>query len=188
MSRRVRGVLFADYVRMLRAHPGALREADLADEDRRLIEPMIDASGWYPLETFERLGLAILKTVAGGDLNRVREWGRSSMTHVAGAVDQLVVPGDPRESLMRFQVFRRTFFDFEALTVLQVWDGSAELQIGYGMGPAAEEAASVQTLGFFVGLIEAAGGLGVRGFFTDKAWEGAPQTVLNLAWEAQRMV
>ena len=187
MARWVRGILFVDYVRMLRAHPDRSWEATLTPDDLKWIEPAVDVSAWYPMETFERLGLAVLNTVAAGDLNRVRAWGQGSAAHVLSTMDELVVPGDPRESLMRFQVFRRTFFDFEALVVRHVWDGSAELEVAYGMGAAAEEAAAIQTLGFFVGLIETAGGKGVRGFFSEKSWSGAARTVLNLAWEIPKL-
>ena len=183
MVRQVRGILFVDYVRMLRAHADRSWEALLEPRDMVLVEGTIDPTGWYPMDTFERLGLAILKVVARGQLHRVREWGRTSAAQVTERVDQLVVRGDPRESLMRFQVFRRTFFDFEALTTLQMSDGAAELQIAYGMSPVAEEAAAVQTVGFFVGLLEAAGATSVRGYFTEESWKGAPRTVAGLAWE-----
>jgi hypothetical protein len=186
MARQVRGILFVDYVRMLRAQPDRSWEAMLHPNDLPMVEQTIDPSQWYPMDTFERLGLAILKSVAHGQLHRVREWGRTSAAEVAGRVEQLVVPGDPRESLMRFQVFRRTFFDFEALTTLQMSDGAAELQIAYGMSPVAEEAAAVQTVGFFVGLLEVAGATSVRGFFTEESWKGAERTVAGLAWAGAR--
>jgi hypothetical protein len=183
MAGQVKGVLFGDYVRMLRAFGGREWETCLQPEDVVLLEQRIDPSGWYPMATFERLGLAILNLVAGGDLEVVREWGQRSVAHVAGTVDQLVVPGDPRESLMRFQVFRRTFFDFEALAVLELSDGSAALKVDYGMSAVAEEAASVQTLGFFVGLLQLAGGTSVRGELTEKSWKGDASTLLSLLWD-----
>ena len=184
MVRQVRGVLFVDYVRMLRAHPDRSWEEMLEPRDLELVDATIEPSQWYPMETFERLGLAILKVVARGQIHRVREWGRASIEHLAKTVEQLIVEGDPRESLMRFQVYRRTFFDFEALTTLNLSDGAAELQVAYGMSPLAEEAAATQTVGFCVGLLERAGAKSVRGYFTEESWKGADRTVVGLAWEA----
>jgi hypothetical protein len=183
MAGQVKGVLFADYVRMLRALGDGAWEGFLKPEDVELLGQRTDPSAWYPMETFERLGLAILSLVAGGDLEVVREWGQRSVAHLASTVDDLVVPGDPRESLMRFQVFRRAFFDFEALVVLELSDGSAEIEIDYGMSAVAEEAAAVQTLGFFVGLLVLAGGTSVIGVLSAKSWEGDASTLLSLAWE-----
>lgn len=182
-ERRVRGVLFVDYVRMLRAHGDRRWTAWSHADDLEFLERKLDPAGWYPMPTFERLGLAVLNTVAGNDFALVRRWGRESVEAVVSAADQLLVSGDPRESLMRFQVYRRTFFDFEALSVLQVCDGSAQLQVSYGMSSSAEQAAALQTLGFFEGLIAKAGGVEVTGAFTERSWEGDPRTVLSLGWK-----
>jgi hypothetical protein len=179
---RVKGVLFVDYVRMLRAHRDRSWNQYLAPEDAPYLELIVDPAGWYPMATFERLGLAILHTIAEGDLALVREWGRASVAHVAGTVEHVVVPEDPRESLMRFFVLRRSFFDFEALSMLEVSDRSATVQIQYGMSPLAEEAAAVQTSGFFEGLVELADGVGIQAYLTERSWHGHPRTVLSLSW------
>lgn len=176
-------MLFVDYVRMLRAQPDRGWTAFFPPDDVQFFEQKIDPYGWYPMETFERLGAIVLHVVAKNEFARVRQWGRASVASVAASVDQLVVPGDPRESLMRFQVFRRQFFDFEALSVLQVSDGAAQLKISYGMSSGAEQAAAIQTMGFFEGLIDLAKGTSVKAGFTERSWEGDPQTVLSLTWD-----
>jgi hypothetical protein len=183
MTRRVKGVLFLDYVRMLRALHQHSWSSLLEPEDLPYLEQTIDPAGWYPMRTFERFGIAILHTVAADDMELVRKWGRASAGHVAATVDHLLVPGDPRESLMRFHVYRRAFFDFEALTMLDVIDGSAALRIDYGMSPLAEEAASIQTQGFFEGLLDSAGATGMTAVLTERTWAGDARTVLQLVWQ-----
>jgi hypothetical protein len=183
VGRQVRGMLFVDYVRMLRAQRDRAWTVFFPSEDLRFFEEKIDVNGWYPMATFERLGIVVLHLIAKNEFHLVREWGRQSVKNIAQNVDQLVVPDDPRESLMRFQVFRRTFFDFEALSVLQVSDGAAQLQISYGMSSAAEQAASIQTMGFCEGLIDLARGRSIKAGFSERSWEGDPHTVLNLSWE-----
>lgn len=186
MTRQVKGILFVDYVRIVRMHPGATSNPHLQPEDLPFLEQDIDLDGWYPMAVFERLGLAILEMIPGRDLERVRTWGRTSVERVTAGVEGLVVAGDPRESLMRFQIFRRAFFDFDALSMLQVNDTSADTQIDYGMSPIAEEAAAVQTQGFFEGLIELAGGSLVESGFLESSWRGDPRTVLRLEWTLGR--
>jgi hypothetical protein len=183
MGRSVKGVLFADYVRMLRSHRDKSWAEYLKPGDAEFIEQHIDPAGWYPMETFERMGIAILKTVAGEDLEMVRRWGRLTAASVAATVDGIVVPDDPRESLMRFQVYRRSFFDFDSLRVLQIDDGLAELEVDYGMSALAEEAASFQTMGFFEGFIELADGTSIQGRFLERSWAGDPRTVLRIVWD-----
>lgn len=182
MARNVKGVLFVDYVRMLRAHRDESWTEHLEPADLAFVDQHIDPDAWYPMEVFERLGIAILKTLAGKDLELVRRWGRLTAAYVAGTVDGLVVPHDPRESLMRFQVYRRSFFDFDSLQVLEIDDGSADLQIAYGMSAVAEEAAAFQTMGFFEGLIELADGSAIQPSFLERSWAGDSRTVLRLAW------
>lgn len=183
MARHVKGVLFVDYVRMLRGHKEQPWAAQLLPEDLPYLQERVVDGAWYPMETFERMGLAILRLVAGGDLELVRRWGRLSAADVASALEGLVVPGDPRETLMRVHVVRRSLFDFETLTVLEIDDGQAVLQVGFGMSPQAEEAAGVQTLGFFEGLVELADGRPTEAVLAERSWAGDSCTVLRLAWE-----
>jgi hypothetical protein len=183
MPGHVKGVLFADYVRMLRAHRDLTWHEFLEPEDLTFVDQIVDPETWYPMASFERLGIAILQTIAEGDLGLVFEWGRATAATVAGTIENVVVPGDPRESLMRFFVLRRTLFDFEALAMVQMCDSSASIGIEYGMQPLAEQAAAVQTMGFFQGLIELADGADVRGEFLECSWRGDRQTILGLSWQ-----
>src|SRR5688572_2266538 len=149
MSRKVKGTLFVDYVRMVRARKDVDWSRHFPPEDLPYLRDRIVPDAWYPMETFERLGLAILAVFADGELELVRQFGRASVDWLIGAHPELIAPGDPRESLMRFHVLRRSFFDFPALDVMSLTDGAARIRIGYQMGDVAEEAAALQTMGFF---------------------------------------
>src|SRR4051812_47136846 len=78
VPRNVKGVLFADYVRMIRGQKGVDWSAQLAPADLPFLQQRIEPAQWYPMESFERLGVAILRHVALGDMNAVRMWGRFS--------------------------------------------------------------------------------------------------------------
>lgn len=180
---RVKGTLFVDYVRMLRAQKGADWSRHLQPVDLGFLVQRVDPDAWYPMETFERMGVAILALVARGELELVRMWGRMQAESVTTSQPELLAVDQPMESLMRFQVMRNSFFDYPALAVSYAYDGEAALDVRYGMGPIAEEAASLQTLGFFERLLELAGGKHVEGGFTAESWRGAPVTTLVLRWE-----
>ena len=183
MPGHVKGVLFADYVRMLRAHRGRTWHEFLEAEDVTFLHQAIDLEAWYPMESFERLGVAIFQAIAEGDLGLVRDWGRASVARVVGSNEHVLVPRDPRESLMRFFVLRRSLFDFEALSMRQLCDSSASIGVEYGMQPLAERAAAVQTLGFFEGLIALAEGGDVHGEFLESSWRGDRQTIIGFSWQ-----
>jgi len=182
LARNVKGVLFLDYVRMIRSVKGVDWSKTLAQEDLTYLVQKIAHDEWYPMATFERLGNAILREVAGDDLTAVRMWGRSSVAALCAANPLLVAKGNPVESLMRFRVLRSTYFDFEALDIPMLIEDHAHVVIRYHMGTTAEEAASYQTMGFFEGLLDAAGAGDVRARFEERCWAGDARTLLELLW------
>ncbi|MFT3699696.1 MAG: hypothetical protein QM831_41490 [Kofleriaceae bacterium] len=180
--RQVKGLLFLDYVRMIRSNKNVEWEAMLAAPDFQYLTETIDVSGWYPMATFERFGNAILKFVARDQMLAVQLWGRFSASQLHAANPMLLAPGDPLESINRFRVLRQTFFDFDALEIPLIHDGAAQIIIRYYMGQPAEEAACYQTLGFFEGLLELAGAKQIDARFRQRSWDGDPQTRLDLKW------
>jgi hypothetical protein len=183
VTRHVRGILFVDYVRMVRAHKaGGWREL-LKDEDLPYLQTTIEPDAWYPMGTFERLGNAILTVITRGELFPVRLWGRYSAQQLAVAHPTLLDKDDPAETLARFRVLRQTFFDFDALEVPLLHDDEAQVIIRYHMGMPAEEAASHQTMGFFEGLLELAGAKQISAEFREKTWIGEARTRLELKWK-----
>jgi len=180
--RNVKGILFLDYIRMIRSHKSVDWRAHLAPEDVPYLTEAIDPAGWYPMASFERMGNAILRHVAGDAMLPVRLWGRFSASQLHAANPTLLAAGDPVETLSRFRVLRQTFFDFEALLVLLLHEGAAQIAIHYYMGMPAEEAATYQTMGFFEALLELAGARQVDARLRERSWDGDPRTRLDLTW------
>ena len=186
MSRNVKGVLFADYVRMIRSQKGVDWKHHLPAEDLAYLGARIERDKWYPMETFERLGDAILRTVAQSNLEAVRMWGRFSVDQLRATQPALLAEGDPVETLNRFRVLRASYFDFEALEIPVLVDDQAHVVIRYYMGKTAEEAASFQTMGFFERLLELAGASAITALFLQRSWAGDARTLLELNWLAPR--
>lgn len=181
--RHVRGVLFLDYVRMLRSQKSVDWSRHLPPEDLAYLSMTIEPDAWYPMAAFERLGDVILQHVARGELFPVQLWGRYSAAQLRAAHPSLLEPNNPIETVSRFRVLRATFFDFTALEVPMLHDDEAHVVIRYHMGMPAEEAAAHQTLGFFEGLLELAGARHIEGRFTERSWSGDPRTLLELRWQ-----
>jgi hypothetical protein len=182
----VRGVLFLDYVRMLRSQKAIDWTAHLPPEDVGYLSSKIEPEAWYPMASFERLGNEILRHVARGELFPVQLWGRYSAEQLKAAHPLLLEPNNPIETVNRFRVLRATFFDFTALEVPMLHDDEAQIVIGYHMGMPAEEAAAYQTMGFFEGLLELAGASDVHARFAERSWAGDPRTLLELHWKMPR--
>ncbi|HEX7672467.1 MAG TPA: hypothetical protein VF395_22895 [Polyangiaceae bacterium] len=124
MPRNVRGSFFAEYVRMIRRRKDVDWESVLPAADAVYVWQQIDDDAWYPMETFERLGLPILDHVEGATLDAVRMWGSFSANQRAEAHPELVVANEPVESLMRLKVMRGTLFDFPRSISPCSWTGT----------------------------------------------------------------
>ena len=98
----------------------------------------------------------------------------------------LIAEDDPGESLMRFQVLRRSYFTFETINISYLGEGYAKISISYRMRNKAEKAATYQTLGFFEQLLELSGVTNLRHQFLSKSWEGDSSTVLELDWREKK--
>lgn len=181
--RHVRGSLFRDYVRMIRAQKHVNWQDTLPAADVAYLTDRIDLDAWYPMASFERLGLAILGEM-GANMEAVRLWGRMTVGQLCDRHPALVAGGDPLESLMRFQVLRSSLFDFDAFHFEAVSPGDATLVIRYHMSDTAEKAASYQALGFFEEVLNVSGATAVKAEFASRSWDGDDRTVLRLRWES----
>lgn len=180
--RNVRGVLFLDYVRMLRSQKGVDWSDHLDGGDVEYLATKIEPDAWYPMATFERMGNAILRRIARGELFPVQLWGRYSAQQLRNAHPTLLAPDNPVETINRFRVLRATFFDFSALEIPMLHDDEAHVVMRFHMGMPAEEAAAFQTMGFFEALLELAGATDVRARFAERSWAGDARTLLELRW------
>ena len=180
--RHVRGILFVDYVRMLRSQKAVDWSERLAAEDLPYLTMAIDPDAWYPMASFERMGNEILRTVARGELFPVQLWGRYQAAAMRTANPELLAAGNAIETLNRFRAMRETFFDYKALDVRLLDPGRAQIAIAYHMGMPAEEAASVQTMGFFETLLELAGAKNLKAELRTRSWAGDRETLLVLQW------
>ena len=186
LERHVRGSFFVEYVRMIRRRKDVDWMRTLRVEDLALVQQRITPEAWYPMSSFERLGLAILANFEGAGLDAVRLWGNFSAHQFVREYPSLVAKDDSVETLMRLKVQRATLFDFVAFDIPTLTEGHAELTLNYGMGPVAEEAACHQTLGFCEGVLTLAGAGRIQGALGERSWLGTPHTTLRLDWQARR--
>lgn len=178
----VKGVLFADYVRMVKARKDVDWSRHLGPQERFFLAQRIDPASWYPMSSFEALGNAILEVTAGGEMELVRLWGYHSADQLIFEQPMLLAPADPVETLTRFRVMRASYFDFEALQIPVLHEDEAEIITAYGMSARAEEAASWQALGFFERLLELASATDVVADFLERSWAGDPRTLARFKW------
>jgi hypothetical protein len=183
LGKRIKGIFFMDYVRMIRRRKDVDWSKHLHPGDLEILEHRVEPGEWYALEVFERMGAAIFHEIALGDMQAVYAWGRHYMDGLFEAYDSLVVKGDPMESVMRFQVLRSSFFDFPAVEFEDLMGNEVKLKIQFGMSRLGEEASANQTLGFFERLLELSGASDVSHAYVRKSWETESPTLIHLRWK-----
>ena len=132
--------------------------------------------------SYERMGLAIMVTVAGGSLSLIRRWGRDTARTLQEKFPQLIAESDPAETLRRFDGLRETLFDFPAYHSNLVRDGEVHIHLDYGMGVRAEEAACEQSMGVIEQLLELSGAEKAGVELISRSWAGAEKTVIRARW------
>lgn len=183
MARHVKGSLFLDYVRMIKSLKGVDWSAYLTPDDLAYLDKRILTSQWYPMETFERMGVGILKEAARGNMDSVRLWGRMSVDALVTIYKVMVTDGDPADSLKKFSVLRANLFDYEVTEIIPRDDGGVRMKLNFRMGPPAEEAATQQMIGSMERILELSGAKNVKSKIRAKAWRGDPDTLIDISWE-----
>jgi len=185
MEKHVKGSLFAEYVQMVRKNRNIDWNKHLSQEELDLTRQIIMPNQWYPMETYARLGAAIFHELAKDNLEVARAWGRISMNRLAELYKStLVMQNFPLRTLEKFRIISRRFFDFEGFHVTVIADNQVSIRIDPTFGSITPAAYSHQMLGSFERLLELAGARNVKAGFTAKFWEGAPQSVIEIQWDA----
>jgi hypothetical protein len=182
MNGNVKGTFFLDYVRMIKSRKDLDWSALLLPEDLVYLKEKIQGDQWYPMDTFERMGIGIFEAIADKNVEAARLWGRLMVDALSKLHPDMISEGEPRESLIRFQVVRGGFFDFDPINILVFFDNYAKIEIAYGMSAVAEMAACYQSAGYFERMLELSGASNIRPNFTSRKWEGAPSTILEINW------
>jgi hypothetical protein len=167
---------------MIRRRKDVDWERWLLGEDLDYLHHRILPDEWYPMETFERLGIAILSGLGGTTLEAVRFWGRFSASQYTAEHPDLIAHDDPVDSLMRLKVMRSTLFNFPAFDIPMFTESHAHVVVTYHMSARAEEAACHQTMGFCEEVLSLAGATDVSADFRERSWAGDPRTLFSLEW------
>ena len=183
MDRHVKGLLFKEYVIMIRK----LKHVDwgkyLTPSEMEVLNQVILSMKWYPLETYQRFGAAVFQEIAKGDPEVARSWGRASMDGLAKIFKNgLIKDNAPLKSLENFSRLSGRFFDFDGFDIKAHGENHVEIKLDRGFGSSFSNAYSHQMLGAFERLFELSGAIDLKAGFSKKIWEGAQNTIIDFSW------
>lgn len=158
----VKGTWIVDYVKLIHAFKDKNWDKYLEAADWDIVRSKVLPSGWYPYDSFNRIGRAVFCEVAGQNLDIAKGFGKSFADSILQIYKNLVVPGDPGATIGKIYALQGTFFrDIPSMisptahepnrSVVRINVSERELRLG------AVEAFSYQFAGMMERLAELAG-------------------------------
>lgn len=182
MDKKVKGTVFSEYVRMIKNNRSLDWDKYLTEDDWKLVNEMILPSTWYPVESYARMGLAVFKLLAGGDVNAAWNWGRLSLDGLTKVYKNLI-SDDPYESMRKFAMIQRSLANFALIEVEKEGENTLHIVLQVNFGEE-EDMAYAYQMG---GMLERTAELSAPGKATvtiiKKTWEGDAQTVFEMKWQ-----
>jgi hypothetical protein len=182
-GRYVKGSLMLDYVKTIKANPDLPWSDHLLPEDVELIKQYILPASWYPMEQYQRIGLAVFKLLVKENYEFLYAYGRSVADKMNADNPGLVVEGRARDTLVKYRAIQDRGYSFKAVETDDVGPGHIIVHI---LSAPEEKAAKllIEIVSGTIGrLIELSGGKNVKIKLTESVWEGADQDSLEITWE-----
>jgi hypothetical protein len=129
-DRRVKGSVVLDMVKVIRAFKDLPWDQYLTPEDFEIVKSMVIPTAWYPIEAYQRMGLAVYKLVAKESDDVVRKFGQAAMKELlSGPYRPFLVKDDPVEAVHKFFELRKSMFNFSKTVVEKTGDKSIHIKI-----------------------------------------------------------
>ena len=180
---KVKGSIFIPWVIGVRADKSGACDKNLTDEDRKAISGKILASSWYPFDIYKNCVNAVVKEIAKGNMELLRQWGRdfvdSTYKHI---YKNLFSEKNPKRAMKGHQMMFKTLYDFVSMDLEEVSESEYIVKLE-GVEPDFKPF-FYTAIGTFEKSLEYAGAKGLKAEFIDKSWEGAPATRIRFSWDS----
>ncbi|HUT52970.1 MAG TPA: hypothetical protein VM658_06235 [bacterium] len=183
-ARKVKGTMLLDMVRMIRGNKDRDWDKYLKPEDWEVINSMILASAWYPLEIYQRCGRACFQVLAQGKPELAQLRGKIRGKELFQNIyKNLLSVADPMQALKSFVSIYGRLFNFSTLSFEKAGDKHAVVRHDYDPDDPGNVPYCYTMMGHLEVLIEMTGGKDVKIVLTSKQWEKDPVTTFDIRWE-----
>jgi hypothetical protein len=129
-ERKIKGSVVLDMVKVIRAFKDLPWDQYLTPGDLELVRAMVIPTAWYPIEAYQRMGVAVFKLVAKGSEEAVRKFGSAAMKELfEGPYRPFLDKHDPVEAVSKFFELRKSLFNFSKATVEKTGPKSLHVRI-----------------------------------------------------------
>jgi len=182
-DRLVKGHVVHDFTKMIRANPDLPWSEHLLPEDLDLIRQFILPGSWYPIGFVNRVGLAVFKLLGREDYAFARVYGASIADQMNEDHPNMVVKGDPRQTLERYIRIQRTSYSFDAFEIEEKGPNHIHVHIFSLPDELGIPVYAEQIAGTDIRLIELSGYPGATVELSRSEDEGMVKTTMDIRWK-----
>ena len=179
--KQVKGTTVIDIIRTIKSLKDRPWEQHLSAEAKQLVSQKILASQWYPFEPFLSCVSAVYRLVAGSRPELAKEWGKINSKRLIETIYK-VPEKDTGAALKRLDIIANHNL-VKGLTLEYVEVGPKHCRAKFADADPQTEVIYYFIQGWIEAIIELTGGKNGRTTLTDKHWEGAKETVIDVVWE-----
>lgn len=181
---KIKGIFLKDYVKIVKDTPDLDWKSWLTEEDWEIVNGMVYATTWYPVETMGRIGRGIFEMRSNRNYEVVRMHGRARATESFDEITfKLLLKNDPASSLRAYAGIARRYVDELEVTFLD--SGPDRARVGFfpvDSAPAWDLFREIQA-GTLERLVELNGGKNPRASFASETREGREACIMTVVWE-----
>ena len=182
-ERCVKGNVIADYIKMIRANPELPWAEHLLPEDLVVVQQMVVPLSWYPIQQFQRLGLAVFKLVTKENNALVRAYGASVADRMNAENPGMVAKGRPQVTLSRYIEIQKRLYSFKAQETVEIGPGRLLFLIHSNPEEVGIPVYIEQISGTVERLIALSGGRNIQLKLLEAVWKGAAHNRIEVQWE-----
>jgi hypothetical protein len=186
MEEKVKGIVFVDFVRTIRAAKDPRIFKYLEEKDKEVISGVIFPSSWYPLDTFGRCLTALFDVIGNKKPENARMWGRVFGGKIFSGIYKDIKFSNDSDILVALKGFALTSKSFFADSGLEMISSEGK-KADFRITRVPENPATTIFFHVLAGsvevYIEMAGGKNPRVGFTEKIAGGKKEVTYEAAWD-----
>ena len=181
---RIRGVVLADYVKIVRTTRNLDWESFLNDEDWEIIKSMVIPTEWYPAEVIGRIGRGMFVLLSNSNYEFVRAFGRKNGDeHFDPATQKFFKKDDPVAALGVFAAIASRFADEINAKLEKTGENFAEVTFFPVDGAPSWDCYREVQAGYIEWIVEENGGKNPRAEIRHEEREGREACIIRVTWE-----
>jgi len=175
--------VIVDYLKIIRANPDLPWAEHLTPQDLATLNLLILPASWYPIELFQRMGVAIFKLVSREKYSVVHLFGRSLAERMSEGNPGMVSKGRPADTVKKFLAIQARLYSCKFFEGEEAGPGRILIYVNSRREDVGTRLLVEAMSGTVKRLVELSGGTNIRIKVLEAMWEGGERNKIEVAWD-----